>query len=227
MFSKLLQLGLLASFVCAVFIPTYAKPSYKFLPRAAGNSAASIILQIAPTSNSCDNPPYPGECATNTEASQPLIDSFERYGITNTNEMAAVMGLIAFESGDFKANINHVPGKAGQGTRNMMYPQYVLEYAQSFPELSSQISKITAGSSSASLSDDQLNAVRALVLPDQYSFGSAAWFLTTQCASIRPQLQTGTQAGFEAYMGCIGTTVTDARLAYWTAGIAAFKPSSK
>lgn len=100
---------------------------------------------------------------------------------------------------------------------------YNLQYALSIPALVSQVQAITsATTSTAGLTDSQLNSIRALVLPDQYSWGSAAWFLTTKCASIRPTLQAGGQAGLEAYLGCVGTTATSDRLAYWTRAKTAF-----
>jgi hypothetical protein len=199
-------------------------PQPTFLtPRAAGNSAVSMLLTIAPTSNTCTNAPAAGECATATQAAPYLISAMSSYGITSPPELAAVLSLIAFESGDFKYNINHYPGRAGQGTRNMQMPDFNLQYAVSVPALVAQVQAITsATSTTAGLSDDQLNAVRALVLPDQYTWASAAWFYTTKCASVRAQVQGGGQAGLEAYLGCVGTTATSDRLAYWTRANTAF-----
>lgn len=104
----------------------------------------------------------------------------------------------------------------------MQMANYNLLYAQSIPALSHNLSAVTTATSTAGLSDDQLNAIRALVLPDEYSWGSGAWFLTSQCAGIRSQLQAGGQAGYESYLGCIGTSVTDDRLAYWKRANIAF-----
>lgn len=98
----------------------------------------------------------------------------------------------------------------------MQMANYNLLYAQSIPALSSSLAAITTASSTAGLSDDELNGIRALVLPDEYSWGSAAWFLTTQCASVRSELQAGGQGGYEAYLACVGTSATSDRLAYWT-----------
>ena len=98
----------------------------------------------------------------------------------------------------------------------MQMPNYNLLYAKSIPALATPLAVITTATSTDGLSDDQLNAIRALVLPDQYAWGSAAWFLTTQCASARPALQAGGQAGYEAYLSCVGTSTTSDRLAKWT-----------
>jgi hypothetical protein len=146
------------------------------------------------------------------------------YGIYHPSDIAALLSLMAYETADFKYNINHfpAPGRPGQGTRNMQMANYNLLYAKSIPELASPLSTITTASSTDALSDDQLNAIRALVLPDQYSFGSAAWFLTSQCNQTRSQLQAGGQAGYEAYLSCVGVSATAARLAYWDLANTAF-----
>jgi hypothetical protein len=199
-----------------------AIPALSFSPvsaRQAGTSAASMLLVIAPASGSCAGAPAANECATNVDAAPFLIKAMTDYGITSPSEIAAVLSLIAYETGDFKYNINHypAPGRAGQGTRNMQMPNYNLMYARSIPALASKLSAITTATSTSGLSDDQLNAIRALVLPDDYSWASAAWFLTSQCsASTRIALQAGGQAGYAAYLSCVGTSATTDRLTYWT-----------
>lgn len=92
-------------------------------------------------------------------------------------------------------------------------PNYVLLYAQSIPELATSLTAV---------SSTDLNGILALVLPDKYTWASAAWYLTSQCANVRPAIQAGGQAGFEAYMGCVGTPSTPERVAYWTRANAAF-----
>lgn len=64
--------------------------------------------------------------------------------------------------------------------------------------------------------------VLALVNDDRWSFASAAWFLTTQCAQeISQGLAASTEEGWEAYLTeCVGTTVTDDRIAIWKKAIA-------
>lgn len=74
------------------------------------------ILTIAPTSNTCDNAPAAGECATAKTAAKYTAQSFDTYRVTNKAEQAAVLSLMAFESLDFKYNKNHFPGVAGQGS---------------------------------------------------------------------------------------------------------------
>jgi hypothetical protein len=217
MFLKLLQAILLSNMACAYALP--ALPFSTVSSRQAGTSAASMLLTIAPTSGSCSGAPFPDECATNVEAAPHLITAMSTYGITSPPEIAAVLSLIAYETGDFKYNINHypAPGRPGQGTRNMQMANYNFLYAKSIPALASQLGAITTSSSTSGLSDDQLNAIRALVLPDMYSWASAAWFLASQCtASTRAAMQAGGQSGYTAYLSCVGTSPTSDRLAYWT-----------
>jgi hypothetical protein len=58
---------------------------------------------------------------------------------------------------------------------------------------------------------------------DYLDFGSAAWFLTSQCSQpVRAGLQSGTEAGWEAYLtSCVGTTATDDRKQLWNLATAA------
>lgn len=76
----------------------------------------SQILQIAPSSKTCDNPPAQGECATAKQAAQFTAQSFDTYQITSKAEQAAILSLMAFESDEFKYNKNHFPGVPGQGS---------------------------------------------------------------------------------------------------------------
>jgi len=65
--------------------------------------------------------------------------------------------------------------------------------------------------------------VLALVTPDEYNFGSAAWYLTTVCtAEVRSSLKTGTDAAWAAYSQCVGATDPTGRKAYWDRAKAAF-----
>ena len=164
---------------------------------------AAQLLAIAPKSGSCAGAD-PAQCQTADMAAQLINASFQTYGITTPGEMAAIIGTIAFESGDFKYNkpINPTPGK---GTRNMQSAAFNLKYAQSMPQFASQLAP-GAGP----------DAVLGLLIanPD-VDFASAAWFLTTQCPASRPELRSGNMAGWTTYVtGCLGTTATDDRHAY-------------
>lgn len=65
-------------------------------------------------------------------------------------------------------------------------------------------------------------AVLDLVNTDEWGFGSAAWFLSTQCdQSVQQGLNAGTEEGWEAYLSqCVGTTATEDRTAIWRKAIA-------
>ncbi|GAM40856.1 hypothetical protein TCE0_041f13532 [Talaromyces pinophilus] len=186
---------------------------------AAAEITADQILAISPKSSTCDNPPAEGECATAEQAAPFISDSFTTYGIDNVAEQAALISLMAFETGDFKYNRNHFPGVAGQGTRNMQSPTFNDKYASSLTELADAY---------ASAEGDVAAVLDLLLSDEKYDFGSAAWFLTTQCSeSVREALQTGSEEGWEGYVsGCVGTTVTDDRKAYWSRAVEALGVSS-
>lgn len=80
--------------------------------------------------------------------------------------------------------------------------------------------KITA-ESVAAVANEPANLLE-LINTDKWSFASAAWFLSTQCeASVAQTLGDGSQGSFEAYLTqCVGTTVTDDRVAGWEKVIA-------
>jgi hypothetical protein len=104
----------------------------------------------------------------------------------------------------------------------MQMANFNLEYALSIPELKDQATALAPSGTVDGLSDDALNQIRALVLPDQYSVASGAWFYATKCASVKSQVQAGGEAGFVAYMSCVGASSTPERLAYFTRARQAF-----
>ena len=176
------------------------------------------ILTISPVSNLCAGPRFSPQCRTADQVAAAIGPSFAQYGVTSPGEIAALVSLVAFESEDFKYNINISPGIPGQGTRNMQSAAFNLLYAHSIPALSTSLAAITTSTVSSDLSSLQLNAVRDLLTNDNtLDFGSAAWFLSTQCsASVRTGLQNGDEDGWEAYLtGCVSTTPTDERKEYW------------
>lgn len=175
---------------------------------------AKSILAVAPETATCDSS-LP-ECATAAVAAPNIAISFYNFGITSFGAQAAILSLILFESGSFKYSRNHfpAPGKPGQGTRNMQSPAYNLKYAQ---WLASVCKNCGISADQVAAADKSGPAdVLALVNGDQWGFGSASWFLKTQCdASILAGLADASEVSWEAYIGCIGTTVTDDRKAGW------------
>jgi hypothetical protein len=156
-----------------------------------------------------------------------INQSFAKFGVNSKGEQAALLSLMAFETGGFVFDTNQFPGRAGQGTRNLMLFPFIVKYALETPEVAGQVDQIVPGLTATSPTEnvpaDKMNAVRALVLEDSLSFASAAWFLKTKCGpEISTGLATGTQAAYETYLtACIGTTVTPERIAGFQKAIAA------
>lgn len=204
----------------AVLLAIQATTASPILPRAS--SAVSIIEAIMPLSTSCAG--RGTECDTATQAAPFLISAMQQYGVRTAGEIAGLLSLVAYESVQMQYKHNVSPGRPGQGTSNMMEIQFVLPYAQSISALASQVKTITGGAAASALSTDQANAVLALVTPDEYNFGSAPWFYSTQCsAAVKTALQAGTTAGFAAYMGCVGVSPDEGnRESFWQAAQKAF-----
>ena len=96
----------------------------------------------------------------------------------------------------------------------VMMPRFIVQYATA---------KLGAPATQGKSDADVL----ALVTPDEHNFGSISWFLSTQCStSVQQAVAAGTDAGWAAYMGCLGVSAADpARLAYWSAAKKAFQLS--
>lgn len=69
----------------------------------------------------------PGECSTAAQAVPFITKSFATYNVTSRAEQAALISLMAFESGDFKYNRNHFPppGRPGQGSTFAPYKPFL------------------------------------------------------------------------------------------------------
>lgn len=178
-------------------------------PTGAGFYTADIILKVAPSSSSCSDT---ATCRTAAQVAPLMNDAAARYSLTK-GQAAGVLALEAFESVEFKYKQNISPGRPGQGTANMQMYNFNLKYAQSIDDL-----KQKAAAFSASSSDAQKNELLALVTDDQYNFGSGPWFLTTQCgADVQAALSSGSDAGFQKYMQCVGVSADGDRLVKWQA----------
>lgn len=101
----------------------------------------------------------------------------------------------------------------------MQSPTFNQKYAASIPDIQGE---------AQSASGDVGKVLDLLLSDEKYDFGSAAWFLTSQCsADVRSALQSGSESGWESYISsCIGTTVTDDRKAYWTRAMQALGVAS-
>ena len=206
MFSHLVTPALALLMATALALPTTGTP--------VSTLDESQLVSIAPKSSSCANAPFPSECRTAAQALGPILASFTTYNITTPGEQAALLSTMAFESDDFQYQINHFPGTPGQGTRNMQSPAYNLKYAMSIPALAPYLDAIQTSNVVAVLD--------LLIKYTNYDFGSAAWFLTSQCdQNVISGLQSGSAAGFSAYLACIGTTETSDRDAYYQRAVTA------
>lgn len=185
---------------------------------AAQLPATPIVKAIAPNAENCADTT---ECRTAEQAAPFIAKSMSDYKIYNVAEMAAIIATMAFESVDFKFKHNVSPGRPGQGTANMQMANFNLAYAQSIDSVKSQVSQFTT---TDGLSDDDLNHILSLVQPDEFNFASGAWFYSTHCdASVKAALQANPDDGFSKYLtSCVGTTVTDARTAYFDRAKTAF-----
>jgi hypothetical protein len=156
------------------------------------------------------------DCRTPAQAAP----SMARYHINNTNEIAAIVSLMALESGNFTYKHNVYPGRRGQGTVNMQMASFNLEYAKSIPCIQGKVANITTveGASNATL-----DYILSLVTVDKYNFGSAAWFYTTKCLpESRNDLQKNITEGFATYMKCVGVEAGGERTTYLNRAMAAF-----
>lgn len=97
----------------------------------------------------------------------------------------------------------------------MQSAAYNLKYAQSIPELARELPAAQAAGAE--------NVTSLLISYANYDFGSAAWFLTSQCdAGVVSGLAKPGTAVFNAYLGCIGTSPSDQRTQYYTKALKAF-----
>ncbi|KAJ1650500.1 hypothetical protein GGF44_000250 [Coemansia sp. RSA 1694] len=147
-----------------------------------GAGATSITLDqlnravpVRASDSSCASVSTPDECAPNSRAVAAINAAMAKYGVTQRGEIVAVISLMAYESGSWQYNTNHFPGRPGQGTRAMLMYNFVEEYARALHP--AEASQALAGGSST---DAARNSVRALVLSDNDSFGSAFWYLVNK-----------------------------------------------
>jgi hypothetical protein len=180
---------------------------------------ATDLIAIAPQAGSCDGAPFPEECADATTAATALNKAFEVYNITSKGEQAAIIAYELFESGDFKYKTNHFPepGRSGQGTRIMAMPDYVKQYATAI------VGADVVAEAEAKGGDEGLKAVLALVNgDDEKSFGSGAWFVSTQCSKdVRAGLVAETKDGWHKFLAeCVNTKPNAERDPAWIAAIA-------
>lgn len=202
----------------AFALSTFAAPIPECDGEGVANQApaltAEILSTIAPATASCSGADFVDECADATRAATAITKSFATYGITSTGEQAALVAYMLFESGNFKYSKNHFPGRPGQGTRMMAMPPFIKQYATAVVGEQAVATASAPGGDAGNIA--VLNLVNA---DDEKSFGSAAWFLSTQCTpEIRQGLVAETVDGWHNFLTvCVGTTAAPERDAPWIA----------
>lgn len=198
-------------------LPTFAALALGCASLASASEwdPVKVIETIAPDSKECNaTADFAEECRDAKQAAPFIFDSMHRYGFYHDNEVAAIISLMALESGEFAFKNNHYPepGRPGQGTANMQSPEFNLMYAKSLPAVSWEVRNVTT---TTGLPDVELKRISALVTKDCFNFGSGAWFLRTQCdEEVAAALREDIDAGFKVYMECVGVEVDEARQEY-------------
>lgn len=199
-----------------------------------GSITAAQLALAAPGSASCASASFASECHDAKKAAPLLNDAFKKYKQTTLGEIAALVGLMALESGDFQYNENHFPGRPGQGTKAMLMFNFIYDYAYAQEELKEKTLELGGGKklsltfdTVSSVPEDKQKAIRAQVLADKYTFGAASWFLTTCKPEVQDGVKKGGFKGFQTYMqDCVGTgelKATDERGVKWCAAVKALK----
>ncbi|KAJ1877995.1 hypothetical protein LPJ57_003656 [Coemansia sp. RSA 486] len=194
----------------------------------AGASASAITLeqlnQAVPSrasDGSCAAVSTPSECTTNSRAVTAINHAITKYGVTSTGEIAALIALMAYESADWQYNINHYPGRPGQGTKAMLMYDFIEKYAQQVHQSETTRVLISGGGSDAAK-----NSVRELVLDDDDSFGAAFWYLTTQASAYHnnpAKLRAGNADDFKEYIvSGVNAGWDDKRMSIWSQVNSAF-----
>jgi len=199
-----------------------------------GDITPGQVSMFAPETSACNGGSQ--ECSTVDTVVSSLNEACSTYNLKSLGEKAGMIGYMAFESVGFQWNTNQFPGRAGQGTKCMLMFPHLYNFALSFPELKQQVINLSPGGAQATptfdnyatiFTPEQLNAIRALVLLDKYTFKSAPWFITSYSGATcdKSQLNNGYD-GFTQTMAspCIGVTMDDGRKARWCTAIKALLP---
>ena len=192
-------------------IPTPAPANAAAAPANANCPIAlssDKILAVAPPSRTCAaNLP---ECRTAAQATEPIAKSFATYQICDPSAQAALVATMALESANFQYSHNVSPGRPGQGTRSMMMPNFVLQYAAAL--------KVGGGGDAAA-------TLKLLQANPEWDFGSAAWYLSSQsaCQGARDLFRQKSPQAWPTYVTqCLGTTMSPERTEYHERALKAF-----
>lgn len=128
----LLSLHLIAAHADCTFDPPADQQTGTHKTNNSGDKSVMIeaLKVIAPRSaqDPCvDNKEATGECRSAAQAAEPIINSFKKYKIESPAEKAALLSLMAFETGEFAYRKNHYPGRPGQGSMFNFISHYNVE----------------------------------------------------------------------------------------------------
>ncbi|KAJ2016579.1 hypothetical protein GGI03_005153 [Coemansia sp. RSA 2337] len=175
-------------------------------------------IPVRASDSSCSSVSTPDECAPNSRAVKAINAAISKYGVTQRGEIVALISLMAYESANWQYNVNHFPGRPGQGTRAMLMYNFIEQYAQA---LYPSEATLAVGSST-----EALNNVRALVLNDNDSFGSAFWYLVNKASGYHAKadkLRSGNADDFKDYIvNGVGAGWDDTRHTIWETVNSAF-----
>ncbi|KAF2238077.1 hypothetical protein EV356DRAFT_564273 [Viridothelium virens] len=169
-----------------------------------GEITAEDIIKVAPATASCAG--RGPQCVTAYQAAPAIANSFEKYGIVSFGSQAAVVSTILYESSNFEYD-SPIDPVAGKGTRNMQSAEFNEKYA-------SALGLASTGDTVALLNQDL-----------DTSFGSAAWYLSSQrgpCPmSMRDEMHALNSAGYESYViNCLATGELADREQIWNSLLA-------
>ncbi|KAI8319462.1 hypothetical protein GQ54DRAFT_299317 [Martensiomyces pterosporus] len=209
-----MKIGIASGFatVCAVLATACNAAA---IPGSITLDQLNKALPLRAADNSCTQ--FVDECTVNSKAIASINSALAKYGIARRGEAVAVISLMAFESNTWQYNTNHFPGRAGQGTYSMLMYNFVEEYAKDLhpSETSGVLAKADSNQNSS------MNAVRALVLNSDDSFGSGFWYLANKASAYHndaSKLRDGNADDFKDYIvNGVNASWDDGRQTIWAA----------
>lgn len=110
------------------------------------------------------------DCVPFSEAAGPIAAGFDTWKLSSVAEKAGAMAWMIYESKSFtyKLPLNHTQAELGKGTSNMQSGDFNVKYAKALSDF---------GNFNSS---DPGAVVEKLVTKNEWTFGSASWFISTQ-----------------------------------------------
>ena len=235
-----MQTKFVTSLLFSTVLPWLATAAPTYTPFQAdvviGNITADQVRQFAPGTAGC--PVSTLECTSCQDTADGLNEAFSAYNFMTLGQKAGMIAYMEFESVDFTYNTNQFPGRPGQGTKCMLMPPHLYNFVNSFPELQPQLQSLSPyaakdgvnwGNYDALFPDDNTrNQIRALVLPNKYTFKCATWFMTSYPAATcdKTALNYGLDGWVKTMQSpCFGVEVTADRTAKYCSAMKVLAPS--